>query len=452
LTIDAVNAVQGLMRQLLTRARPLLGPLRRFQPPAAASWFEWVPLIALFGCGVAVRLVALPHVTQDYTLFLDPWLQHFRAHGGFAGLKDDVANYNVPYLYLLAALTYLPGNPLAAVKLVSCLFDALLAYYVYRIVALRHPTPWVPRMAAAALFLLPTVFLNSSAWGQCDAVYAAPAVAGIYYLVVRQPWLGCFLLGVAFAVKLQTVFVFPLLLVLAVTRHLPWRTLLAVPAAYLGLAVPAALLGHNLRDLVMVYVDQAGESGALLSWNAPTVYPLLHVDSGAATLAQVGKIVAIALALLMVTLVLRAKRPLDPARILVIALLSVLTTVFFLPGMHERYFYLADVLSLVAVFWVPRLWPVPLLMQVASGAAYMPFLFAKPAPAGVLFDQPLLSLVTLAALVLTVREFSSQFDLPALFRPVPQTSAEPAFDPEPKLEAEPESIVDLDPESTPVLA
>jgi Gpi18-like mannosyltransferase len=267
--------------------------------------------------------VALPHVTQDYTLFLDPWLQYFRSHGGFAGLRDDIANYNVPYLYVLAALSYLPGNALVAVKLVSCLFDALLAYYVYQIVALRYATPWVPWLAAAALLLLPTVFLNSAAWGQCDAVYAALAVAGIYYLMLRRPWLGCLLLGVAFAVKLQTVFVFPLLLLLlllalAVTRYVPWRSLLAVPAAYVALAVPAALLGHNLRDLALVYVDQAGEGGFLLSWNAPTVYALLHVDAGAATLASVGKILAIALALVLVMLVLRSQRRLDMERILLV--------------------------------------------------------------------------------------------------------------------------------------
>jgi hypothetical protein len=118
----------------------------------------------------------------------------------------------------------------------------------------------------------------------------------------------------------------------------------------------------------------------------------------------------------------------------------VLTTVFFLPGMHERYFYLGDVLSLVVVFWVPRLWPVPLLMQVASGAAYMPFLFANPAPAGVLADQPLLSLVMLAALVLTAREFVRQFDLPTQFRPPDRPASTPA------VMAERESTAEPDPE------
>src|SRR5713226_4289036 len=107
------------------------------------SRLEWGLLGGLFGCALLLRVLALSHVADDYAVFLGPWYDHLRDHGGFRGLRDDVANYNVTYLYVLAGLTYLPVNPLTGIKIVSILFDGLLAWYVYRIVALRFPTPWM---------------------------------------------------------------------------------------------------------------------------------------------------------------------------------------------------------------------------------------------------------------------------------------------------------------------
>ena len=58
-----------------------------------------------------------------------------------------------------------------------------------------------------------------------------------------------------------------------------------------------------------------------------------------------------------------------------LAAVFVVLVPFFLPAMHERYFYLADVLSVIVAFHLPRrLWPVPVLVQFASAFSYVPFL------------------------------------------------------------------------------
>ena len=59
------------------------------------------------------------------------------------------------------------------------------------------------------------------------------------------------------------------------------------------------------------------------------------------------------------------------------ALISVLFPPFLLPGVHERYFFAADVLSVVYAFYYPKQWYVPLLVQFASGFSYFPFLFQR---------------------------------------------------------------------------
>jgi hypothetical protein len=63
------------------------------------------------------------------------------------------------------------------------------------------------------------------------------------------------------------------------------------------------------------------------------------------------------------------------------ALLSALMPPFLLPGMHERYFFAADVLSVLYAFYDPRRWYVAVLIQFASAFSYYPYLFERePVP------------------------------------------------------------------------
>ena len=64
-----------------------------------------------------------------------------------------------------------------------------------------------------------------------------------------------------------------------------------------------------------------------------------------------------------------------------LATASTLLVPFVLPRMHDRYFFAADVLSIVLAFVVPRLIPVAVLVQLASFFAYLPYLFdVEPVP------------------------------------------------------------------------
>jgi len=59
------------------------------------------------------------------------------------------------------------------------------------------------------------------------------------------------------------------------------------------------------------------------------------------------------------------------------ALISVALVPFLLPKMHDRYFYPADVISLLTVFFMPELWFVAIAYQIISMLSYMPFLFGS---------------------------------------------------------------------------
>ncbi|WP_051116422.1 glycosyltransferase 87 family protein [Amycolatopsis nigrescens] len=325
---------------------------------------------------VAVRLFFLDYQSLDYLGFVQRWYEYIQQHGGFAALKDNFANYNAPYLYLLAAASYLPIPPLLAVKLISIVFDGLLGWFAYRILTLRifrYPAGPVPAAGAAVVVLLPTVVLNGSMWAQADSIYAAFSAGGLYYLLRHRPWLACSFFGLALAFKLQAVFLFPVLLLLVLRRTVPWQALAAIPGVYLLLDVPALLLGADPRSLLLVYLDQA-ETYDQLTLNAPNVYQYLNVTQSD-VLRDAGIALTGVLVLGLIAVVVLRRIELTGTRILLAAAVSALLVPFLLPSMHERYFYLADVLTVLVACQLPRrLWYVPVLTQFASLFSYLPFL------------------------------------------------------------------------------
>ena len=76
--------------------------------------------------------------------------------------------------------------------------------------------------------------------------------------------------------KPQGIFIFPLLLLLALGGKIPWRTLLAAPAAYLVLDLPAIIAGRNPIELLTIYsMDRQARNVPELSLRAPNVFALM---------------------------------------------------------------------------------------------------------------------------------------------------------------------------------
>lgn len=333
-----------------------------------------VAAVLVVTLAVVVRVELYDFQSSDYRAFVAQWYDFIKANGGFAALRHQFADYNVPYLYLVALLTYLPVPVLAGVKTISVLGDLLLAFFVYRLVALRHPHGWTAFGAAAAVALLPTVVMNGAMWGQCDSIYAAFGIGGLYFALRSRPWLACVFFGLALAFKLQVIFLLPVLAVLVLRRVVPWRALLAIPAVVVALDVPAMLVGAGPGPLLSVYLDQMGEY-AQLTLNAANVYQLIDFGANTGAVRNIAILVTGELVAGLVLYAVVSKAALTTTRVVLLATVFVVLIPFFLPAMHERYFYLADVLSVVVAWYLPRrLWPVPVLVQFASAFSYVPFL------------------------------------------------------------------------------
>ncbi|MGA7192466.1 MAG: hypothetical protein WBW94_02470 [Anaerolineales bacterium] len=346
--------------------------MKRFSFP-----LQFSGIVLLFIIGVVFRGLALPAVSADMQWFLIPWYDFLKAHG-IQGLGMNFSNYTPPYLYLLwlATLTsrFLPK--IVAIKLISIFADIINSVFVYRIVQLKYPIGSKPLLASAIFWILPTVMINSSLWGQADAVYSLFLLVCLYYLLTDKPLLGVIAFGVAITLKAQAVFIAPLLAILFFKKRIAWQYFLLAPFIYILFCLPAIILGKNWMDIFTIYVSQAFTYHEL-SRNAPNLYIFLNsipYELGTA----VALIIAVAVIGCWIWLNVHAKSEINQTTIMLTSLVSVALLPFLLPKMLDRYFYPADIFSLLTAFYMPALWFVPILYQIVSTLAYLVFLFNAP--------------------------------------------------------------------------
>lgn len=355
-----------------------------------------------------LRLLCLDHQSHDYQTFLSQWVEFYRANGGFAALKYPVGDYNVPYLYFLAAFSCLPVPDLYLIKLTSILFDLLLAWAGLRICRrLCREGSSAPLICFIALLFLPTAVLNGAYWGQCDSLYTALLLLALSCALDEQPKRSVVLLALAFSFKLQTIFLLPLWCVFWFTGRVKFRHLLLFPAAYAASILPALALGKPLADILGVYLGQMSEYSGL-TLNAPSVFAFLpyKVTVNEPLLARVGIAAAFALVLFLLGVLFFRRRCAPPERLLNAAAALAIGVPFLLPYMHERYFFPADVLTLIWACTDRRRIPIAALVCLSSLSSYSIYLTLRYTfliqLGGQYFVMGVEALFMLAALVWTV--------------------------------------------------
>lgn len=334
-------------------------------------------LLLPFAAALYLRLILLDHQTHDYQTFLADWAAFFRNNGGFAALKEPVGNYNVPYLYFLAAISYLPIPDLYLIKIGSILCDVLLAWSGLRLT--RHFTgdhSPAPLLCFAILFLLPTVILNSACWAQCDSLYTALILLAFSAVLENRPKTSVLLLAFAFSFKLQTVFLIPLWCVFWFTGRVKFRHLFLFPVSYAATILPALALGKPLQDILSIYVGQIGEHETYLTLNAPSIYAFLPYQAQVNTglLSTLGIISAFALVFAVLGTLFILRRSINSEIILAAAAVLACGIPFLLPHMHERYFFLAGTVAVVWACTNPRRLPIAALVELASLSSYSTYL------------------------------------------------------------------------------
>ncbi len=335
---------------------------------------------------ILIRYPFLSFFSHDYYYKIRIWIDTIR-HGGFWAFRNNFSTYNPPYLYLLYLIVrFFPDTPNVLVaKIPSLITDFICAYFVYLIVKIKYPNKFYPVFAAFTFLFLPTVILNGAFWGQADVLYTAPLIASLYFLIKKKNVLAFLAFGVSLAFKIQAIFLAPLLVALLFRREVSWKHFLLIPLVLFLAIVPSWIAGRPLPELISVYFTQA-DLYQQLTIVAATAYnwiPDNHLDQRFFTSAAV--IFTATLSFFFAILVYKSRTKLTPSLLVKLGLVPILFVPFFLPRMHDRYFYPADVLSIVFAFFYPDYFLVPVVIQLVSFFSYQNTLFnVIPVPFGIL--------------------------------------------------------------------
>ena len=348
----------------LSLAMALLWREKLIQKPLQAL----LPLIALILITI-IKASLLDFESNDYLDFLAPWTQFFREHG-FAGLGSSVGNYNPPYMYLLWLFSLLPVNELYLIKLTSMLFDILLAWAGMKLLSLCTKNRARLLICFLALLVFPTFIINGAMWGQCDSIYTFFGVFSIYLALSDRPRAAMCAIAASLAFKLQAVFIMPAFVVLFIAGKVKLKHFAAFPVAYAVYMLPAVFAGRPFMEVMTLYFSQAGTVGDALNYNAPSLTSML---TGAGATSQISQILILAAVLFMLAVfgyAFMAGKKLDASLVIGLTALLVLAIPYFLPHMHDRYFYMAGVMLVILAMANPMYISAPILAELASLHCY----------------------------------------------------------------------------------
>ena len=348
-------------------------------------YFSLIVIIAII-----IRIIILKQSSGDYDLFLKPWFEELKDSGGLPGLAKNIGNYSPPYMTILALLTYLPIDSLTSIKIVSIIFDFISAITIMKIVEELLKDKEYKRkisMLLSGIYLfLPTVFLNSAHWAQCDQIYTSFILISILFLLKNDFKKGIIFWAIAFSFKLQAIFIFPLYVLMYISDHknIKFSYFLLIPVVVFLLSIPKVIYSHDLLVGFNTYFGQANSYSEYASLNFPNFYSIFlktNVNSNLISnpnqdFNSVGILITFFILITIAFFVYTKKIKFDKKAVIDFGLFSVLITTFFLPQMHERYLFVGDALGILYLVYNKEKYYIPITIELISLYGYMSFLFS----------------------------------------------------------------------------
>lgn len=384
----------GAVMGAVLYAVALLPFLRQKERKTAELALTAVVIAAL----VYARICLFYYRSPDYEQFLSRWLIEMRPLSLREAMQAQIGDYNMPYLYFLFFVSRISQPELYCIKFLSCLFDVLAAYFAMKIVSLKTDRFALQFTAFAATLACPTVLFNGAYWAQCDSMFTALCLGMLYYVLRRDSAKAVVFWALAFALKLQAIFALPFLLLGFFTRRVRLKDALWAPVAFVATLLPAVFCGRSPAHCVDIYFNQAAQYPRM-SMNVPSIWSLLgSVEFD--PFNQMAVFLAGAAVLVFLYLCFTWRGGFTHATLVLAFYAGALLMPYLLPRMHDRYFFLADVASLLVFFWFPKRWYVPLVTVLSSYATYRYYVMG----AETLFDLKYFAVALLFVLTVVLRD------------------------------------------------
>lgn len=283
---------------------------------------------------ITIRLLNIDFVSTDYDNYLAKWFEKLDETKQITNYRG---NYNLPYILILFSLTYLPGKPLYMIKAVSIIFDYILAIIgamiVYRIKKERNYFV----ITYAVISMLPTVFLNSSAWGQCDSIYVSFCLLSILFLMDRKYFKSLIALGISVAFKLQVLLIFPLYIVLCIyDKEFKWKYWAIIPIINICIYLPCFFMKGGIR-FARNLIKRMIKTVSYISANFPGIYNWFfdgnrrnHISEGNRIIVIIMVVILAVILVLMLRYILKKKPKIDAKIMIEIRIMDSCTMYIFI--------------------------------------------------------------------------------------------------------------------------
>jgi Gpi18-like mannosyltransferase len=341
------------------------------------TWTLSISLLAL-----ALHMYYWPHPSTDWTWYYQKYLMMMKGRG-MEALAGIYGNSSTPFTLLLFFISRLPVPQLIALKAVYFIFQGAAAWLGKKIVMQAGGSEARGLAAFAALLFMPAFILNSAVWGQNDCFYAFFLLLCFYVMLQKEKVLDfisndnlVFLLyGTAFSFKLQSIFFAGMIVRYIALRKPKWTAFLWFFVPYAVFSLPLVLAGRPAESLLAIYPKQV-MIYTKLSFQCVNLYQLFP-DLPFEPTWKIGLAFAVLLFTFCSYYLVRWNPPFEPLRELRIAYLSCLLIVYFLPKMHDRYFYPAEIFLVLLTCLRLQYAPLLLIAGTASYLSYWPHLFQK---------------------------------------------------------------------------
>ncbi|HPY79349.1 MAG: glycosyltransferase 87 family protein [Bacilli bacterium] len=346
------------------------------------KYYLWIAFAFILAISFFVRYAFFDYLSGDMHNFLLQWFNHLKANGGLKAMGDypwtntfgvRAGDYPVSYITLLALLSYLPFEGIVSIKLLSVFFDYVLAIGAVLIIREFNKNSYFSLLAFAILVFFPTSILNSAVWGQCDQLYVALIVWTVLFLIKKKHFLAMIFLGLALATKLQTTFFLPVLIFMWLAKKFKLRYLLVMFLVIFLTFIPSYIAGAPFSMPFNMYRSQIGLY-TNANYGAGSLYAFFEFPKLYAGIKRVGVYVAFIAIGVTLLVLFHYKVPATPKNIIYVTALFSLVSPFFLPHMHERYFYMADAFLIIYVLVFKRKYIYAALMSFSSVLTYTHFL------------------------------------------------------------------------------
>ncbi len=347
-----------------------------------------VMLVAtLFALFAKFKVVTYP--TNDLVGYVLRWMKEID-NIGLSKFYTVDSDYSPIYLFFIGLLSLIPKgkelnvsgyvfnfNWITAVKGSYFIIDIINSIAIYLII--RHVSGSKNKAAIGYLIMmaLPVQFINSAIWGNADCIYACFLLYSLYFALRKQGYLSFLMFGFALANKMQALFLAPFLVYMLLQRKINFSAVLCAPLAVLLSFLPAYFCGAGFMEPFAFYGKQfSGYSK--LTLGCPNFWQLFAFRDSSVDVINQGSayigllFIGVLFAIVWLRMIENTKE-----NLLTVAIFFIGITVFFLPHMHERYFYLVDVLVVAYTLIKGKRYYLILLMQMASGIAYYHYISGK---------------------------------------------------------------------------